>query len=104
MLTETSITVPNGLNTRNCRYYPQYRWLLYYKIVKTHVTCEIQLPNIACFPSSHWVGASVMKNWDPLESGPELAIEMIPAPRKKLWSIINVTEIICNLLLSTLFL
>jgi len=35
---------------------------------------------MACFPSSHWVGASVIKNWDPFVSGPELAIDKIPAP------------------------
>lgn len=38
------------------------------------------LPNIVCFPSSHCVGASVMKNCDPFVSGPEFAIDNIPAP------------------------
>lgn len=38
------------------------------------------LPNIACFPSNHCVGANVMKNCEPFVSGPELAIERIPAP------------------------
>ena len=32
------------------------------------------LPKTACFPSSHEVGARVIKNWEPLVSGPELAI------------------------------
>lgn len=45
-------------------------------------TCipEWTRPNIVCFLSSHWVGASVMKNCEPFESGPELAIERMPAP------------------------
>ena len=38
------------------------------------------LPNIVCFPSSQGVGASVTKNWEPLELGPELAIQRTPAP------------------------
>mgnify|MGYP007063932233 CR=1 FL=1 len=37
-------------------------------------------PNIACLPSSHCVGASVIKNWDPFVLGPEFAIDIIPAP------------------------
>ena len=37
-------------------------------------------PNIVCLPSSHCVGASVMKNWLPFESGPLLAMDSIPAP------------------------
>ena len=35
---------------------------------------------MACLPSSHCVGASVMKNCDPLVLGPELAMERTPAP------------------------
>lgn len=38
------------------------------------------LPKIVCFPSSHGVGARVIKNWDPFEFGPEFAIHKIPAP------------------------
>lgn len=38
------------------------------------------LPKIVCFPSSHCVGANVIKNCDPLVSGPELAIDTTPAP------------------------
>ncbi len=47
-------------------------------------TCmpELTRPNMACLPSSHCVGASVMKNWEPFVSGPELAIDRIPAPAK----------------------
>lgn len=37
-------------------------------------------PKMVCFPSNHGVGASVMKNCDPLVLGPELAILRIPAP------------------------
>ena len=37
-------------------------------------------PKIECFPSRKGVGARVMKNWEPFVSGPELAIEIIPAP------------------------
>lgn len=40
----------------------------------------LTLPNTACFPSSHGAGASVTKNWLPLVSLPELAIERTPAP------------------------
>jgi hypothetical protein len=42
------------------------------------------LPNIACFPSNHCVGAKVIKNCDPLVSGPEFAIDKIPAPTENL--------------------
>ena len=38
------------------------------------------LPNIVCFPSSHGVGARVIKNWLPFVFGPLLAIAKIPAP------------------------
>ena len=37
-------------------------------------------PSQCCAPSSHGVGASVMKNWLPFVFGPALAIERIPAP------------------------
>lgn len=37
-------------------------------------------PKMVCLPSSHWVGASVMKNWLPLVFGPLFAIDKIPAP------------------------
>ena len=43
---------------------------------------ELTRPNMVCFPSSHCVGASVKKNWEPLESGPLFAIDKIPAPGK----------------------
>lgn len=36
-------------------------------------------PKIVCFPSNHCVGASVIKNCEPFVSGPELAIDNIPA-------------------------
>ena len=39
------------------------------------------IPNIACFPSSHCVGASVIKNWEPFVFGPEFAMDNIPAPK-----------------------
>ena len=38
------------------------------------------LPNIVCFPSNQGVGANVMKNCEPFELGPELAIHNTPAP------------------------
>jgi hypothetical protein len=38
------------------------------------------LPKIVCLPSSQGVGASVMKNCEPLVSGPLLALLRIPAP------------------------
>ena len=37
------------------------------------------LPKMLCLPSNQGHGASVIKNCEPLELGPELAIEMIPA-------------------------
>ena len=37
-------------------------------------------PKIVCLPSRNGAGASVMKNWDPLVLGPELAIASTPAP------------------------
>lgn len=56
-------------------YYRCVTFALYYRD-----TDNIDLPNIVCFPSSHCVGASVMKNCDPFVSGPEFAIDNIPAP------------------------
>jgi hypothetical protein len=44
------------------------------------VRVSLDLPKIVCLSSSHWVGARVMKNCDPLVSGPELAMESMPAP------------------------
>lgn len=41
-------------------------------------------PKIECFPSSHWVGARVRKNWLPLVSGPAFAMARIPAPSPKI--------------------
>lgn len=37
-------------------------------------------PKMVCLPSSHGVGASVMKNCDPLVLGPEFAMLSTPAP------------------------
>ena len=46
------------------------------------------LPNMACFPSNHCVGARVMKNCEPLVFGPELAIDKMPAPTSEFLLII----------------
>ena len=42
---------------------------------------ELTRPNMACFPSNHCVGPNVMKNCEPFVSGPELAIDKMPAPK-----------------------
>jgi hypothetical protein len=41
---------------------------------------EAALPKMVCLPSSHGVGAKVMKNCDPFVLGPAFAILRIPAP------------------------
>jgi hypothetical protein len=41
-------------------------------------------PNIVCFPSSHCVGASVIKNWEPFVFGPEFAMDNVPAPENEI--------------------
>ena len=41
---------------------------------------EADAPKMVCFPSSHGVGASVMKNWLPFVFGPLFAIDKMPAP------------------------
>ena len=42
--------------------------------------CRDTRPKMVCLPSSHGVGARVMKNCDPFVLGPLLAMERIPAP------------------------
>lgn len=37
-------------------------------------------PKTTCLPSNQGVSTVVRKNWDPLELGPEFAIERIPGP------------------------
>lgn len=37
-------------------------------------------PKIECLPVSHLVGATVMKNWLPLELGPAFAMAKYPGP------------------------
>src|SRR5215469_17053967 len=39
-------------------------------------------PKMVCLPVSHDVGATVMKNWQPLVLGPELAIASLPGLSK----------------------
>ena len=46
----------------------------------TFPMCALTRPKMVCFPSSHGVGASVMKNCDPLVFGPLLAMDKTPAP------------------------
>lgn len=43
---------------------------------------ELIRPNMVCFPSNHWVGTRVIKNWLPFVSGPLLAMDKMPAPAK----------------------
>jgi len=40
---------------------------------------SITRPNTTWRPSSHEVLTVVMKNWEPFESGPELAIDRMPS-------------------------
>jgi len=47
------------------------------------------IPKIACFPSSHCVGASVIKNWDPFVFGPEFAMDNIPAPKSEIHTMLD---------------
>lgn len=47
------------------------------------------IPNIACFPSSHCVGASVIKNWEPFVFGPEFAMDNIPAPKSEIHTMLD---------------
>lgn len=49
-------------------------------ICLTTLIPSLTRPKIVCLPSRWGVGASVMKNCDPLVLGPELAMLRIPAP------------------------
>jgi hypothetical protein len=63
--------------------YHNYKYIYIYIYIYMYMyVCmyDSDLPNIVCFPSSHWVGASVIKNCDPFVFGPEFAIDNIPAP------------------------
>ncbi len=48
---------------------------------RNHTIPSKTLPNTTCFPSSHGALAKVMKNCEPLVSGPAFAMLTHPVPR-----------------------
>lgn len=69
-----------------------------HKNITIVLTCKkCLIPNIVCFPSSHCVGASVIKNWEPFVFGPEFAIDNIPAPKNEIHTMLDQSYVCISL-------